>query len=336
MQRQIDIVYHITSMMILQAIFFALTLLVLLFFLVLQFKHLKFRSSLLKPFPVLLFSMLLASIFLYTALATPSSTPNVWPLSTIATLNTPNQIEFVSVHDNQLYIIDHSFTGQSNINIFPIPSKNNIKFSFTEPIVAKTHSDILHSFLAAENAVYYIKEKPANMFSIHKKDSLFTDKETLVFQNITVEGRKLAFNDKVHDNDNNIFYVSAENTPSILKINPHKNSIDLFTTFGPNPSDRFFQPRGILFHNQLLYVCDKYRVLAFKNDHLVRVYEPVIMPLHVTVWRTYVVIAAIDRTYFFDHHSAKHLYTHILPSIDITSSTHYLYIAGQNQVQVYQ
>lgn len=326
--------------MVLQLFFWGFILWFLTFFLAVQYKTLFFKAKILNPFPVFLFSMLIVVICLFLSFSLSISKGDSWPLATVATFTDDNTIELLSVNTNLLYIIAHSFEGQTkNIHVFsiPSPSTNNVLSMFAKPIKTISHENIFHSFLAAKDSVYYIKENPADTFSIYRKNSLLTDNEIMVFENITHDGKSLTYTtDKEYNTDNKIFYVSADSFLGILKIDVQKNKIDLFQTFGPNPSDNFLQPRGILYHNQLLYVCDKYRVLAFKNDNLVRVYEPVLMPIRLTVWRTYVVIAAIDRTYFFDLYSAKHLYTHIMESIDVTSSSDYLFIAGKNQVQVFQ
>ena len=91
---------------------------------------------------------------------------------------------------------------------------------------------------------------------------------------------------------------------------------------------------GIFYLNKLLYVCESFRIVAFRNSVLVRIYEPVFRPLHLTIWREKLVVAAFDRTYFFDLHTGQKLYTLNLPSLYVAASPFYLYVADGRGITV--
>jgi len=318
-------------MLLLQTIFLVLFIFILLFFLIIQFAkyYPKFRPSNLRPFPVFLFSMIFASIFLFMVFSLNNAISDEYHLTELTTIVTQKVIIAVLYENAQLHIIEHDYFNQQTLDIkYNVPATiNSVSMQLSTTINLERPS--AKAFLIHNGHFYFIEKtsvNPTDEYSIIKQSVNDPTTNETIFQNISVNGQSLAY-DSVH----NIFYVTSAESNTILKLNPTENSIQPISNFGHS----IHEPKGLFFHDSVLYVCDKYRVLAFMNSHVVRIYEPVFIPNAITVWNNILVICAIDRTYFFDKFSAKHLSTLILSSLHVTSSKKNLYIAGQNQVGVY-
>jgi hypothetical protein len=214
-----------------------------------------------------------------------------------------------------------------------------IKYHLTDenPFSGKSTEEHLPDQVYLYYVTYHV-HKETHYLSITSKIYLRNNGSNIILHNNTgIENIQSIAVDNL--DNNHIFISGTENfLTEIDGGNGQAENIStysLFDTFGSGPILKFQNPRGILFHNGILYVCDQNRLLAFVGRTLIRIYEPAIDAYKVAIWKDTIVVAAIHRTYFFNIQSARHLFTAIFSSLSITVTPQYLYIAGSDGIRVF-
>ena len=237
-------------MLLLQTIFLVLFIFILLFFLIIQFAkyYPKFRPSNLRPFPVFLFSMIFATIFLFMVFSLNNAIPDEFHLTELTTIITQKVIIAVLYENAQLYIIEHDHFNQQTLDIkYNVPATIN-SVSMQLSTTTNLERPSAKAFLIHNGHFYFIEKtsvNPTDEYSIIKQSVNDPTMNETIFQNISVNGQSLAY-DSVH----NIFYVTSAESNTILKLNPTENSIQPISNFGHS----IHEPKGLFFHDSVLYV----------------------------------------------------------------------------------
>ncbi len=117
-------------------------------------------------------------------------------------------------------------------------------------------------------------------------------------------------------------------------------NMDIFS-FGAGGLNTFTNPRGLLFHDNVLYVCDNNRVLAFMEStagHLIllKVFAPIHEPISLAVYKNTLAVTTRYYIFFYNLHTTIYLGSITqLGSFLITASRNYLYVADHSKICAY-
>ena len=197
---------------------------------------------------------------------------------------TGSSINFITYHNNSLFVAStNSTSGPSQIVSYsPDLSRQQKTFPFSGVVRCLTVGD--HVYAADQFA-------PRAIYNIDTNST---------FATLAFEPQSIAVS---HD----LLYASGENISYVAELRLDTAEESRFQTFGPGPLNTFSDPKGILFLNGLLYVCDRSSVYVFKNRQLVQTYGPILNPLYVAVWKKQLVITTRFFIFFYDLESTNYL-----------------------------
>lgn len=318
-------------MILLQTFFLVVALLSFFFFLFIMNNWIPIRLK--NPFPCLIFTLCILQISFFFIL--PTNSNQLWE-PPLEVYNFPlKSVNVLSFSGSSLYAVFLQDTTRLIQEYQEIDDRLN-------PIKLHSYADAsLHRCTGLVNdgssliiSDYTIGTEP-KIYNIYAFDTILGLNFSIPFyENVPIFPQSLALDDKR-------LYITG-NTPHVL-IYPRPETYSssppnpiVFKEFGPGPTNRFTIPRGILFHDHLLYVCDNNRVLVFRDLVLVRIYEPIYKPLNLAIWKNNLVIAAYSRTYFYHLISSEYIGEISFPSFHLAASPQFLYIADSERIRVYE
>ena len=140
-------------------------------------------------------------------------------------------------------------------------------------------------------------------------------------------------------NYNHISQIKRPLNHSISEVAENEER-DIFS-FGAGGLNTFTNPRGLLFHDNVLYVCDNNRVLAFMEStagHLIllKVFAPIHEPISLAVYKNTLAVTTRYYIFFYNLHTTIYLGSITqLGSFLITASRNYLYVADHSKICAY-
>lgn len=113
-------------------------------------------------------------------------------------------------------------------------------------------------------------------------------------------------------------------------------------SFGDGDLNTFTDPRGLLFFNNVLYVCDENRVLAFMESTngelvLIKIFAPIREPISLAIYKNNLAVTTNYYILFYNLHTAAYLGSITqLGSFLISASQNYLYVADHTKICAYK